>query len=35
MSFDRVKTNRGEFGSLLERFVFSEVPKLMTGPTCD
>lgn len=31
LSFDRVKVNRGEFGALLESFVFSEVLKLMTG----
>ena len=31
LSFDRVKANRGEFGALLESFVFSEVLKLMTG----
>ena len=31
LSFDRVKANRGEFGALLESFVFSEVMKLMTG----
>ena len=31
LSFDRVKANRGEFGALLESFVFSEILKLMTG----
>jgi predicted AAA+ superfamily ATPase len=31
LSFERVKANRGEFGALLESFVFSEVLKLMTG----
>jgi uncharacterized protein len=31
LSFDRVKANRGEFGALLESFVFSEVLKLMSG----
>ena len=31
LSFDRLKTNRGEFGALLESFVFSEILKLMTG----
>ena len=31
LSFDRVKANRGEFGALLESFVFSEVLKLMTA----
>ena len=31
LSFDRVNANRGEFGALLESFVFSEVLKLMTG----
>ena len=31
LSFDRLKANRGEFGALLESFVFSEVLKLMTG----
>src|ERR1700722_18893297 len=31
LTFDRVKANRGEFGALLESFVFSEVLKLMTG----
>ena len=31
LSFDRVQANRGEFGALLESFVFSEVLKLMTG----
>jgi len=31
LSFDRVKAIRGEFGALLESFVFSEVLKLMTG----
>jgi predicted AAA+ superfamily ATPase len=30
LTFDRVKANRGEFGALLESFVFSEVLKLMT-----
>jgi predicted AAA+ superfamily ATPase len=31
LTVDRVKANRGEFGALLESFVFSEVLKLMTG----
>ena len=31
LSFERVKANRGEFGALLESFVFSEILKLMTG----
>ena len=31
MSFDQVKSDRGEFGALLESFVFSEVLKLMTA----
>jgi predicted AAA+ superfamily ATPase len=31
LNFDRLKANRGEFGALLESFVFSEVLKLMTG----
>jgi uncharacterized protein len=31
LTFDRVKANRGEFGALLETFVFSEVLKLMSG----
>jgi predicted AAA+ superfamily ATPase len=31
LSFERVKANRGEFGAVLESFVFSEVLKLMTG----
>ena len=31
LSFDRVKANRGEFGALLESFVYSEVLKLMTA----
>jgi predicted AAA+ superfamily ATPase len=31
LSFERVNANRGEFGALLESFVFSEVLKLMTG----
>jgi predicted AAA+ superfamily ATPase len=31
LNFDRVKKNRGEFGAVLESFVFSEVLKLMTG----
>ena len=31
LGFDRVKANRGEFGALLESFVFSEVLKLMTA----
>lgn len=31
LSFDRLKANRGDFGALLESFVFSEVMKLMTG----
>ncbi len=31
LNFERVKANRGEFGPLLESFVFSEVMKLMTG----
>ena len=31
LTLDRVKANRGEFGALLESFVFSEVLKLMTG----
>ncbi len=31
LSFDRVKTDRDVFGTLLESFVFSEVLKLMTG----
>ena len=31
LGFDRVKANRGEFGALLESFVYSEVLKLMTA----
>ena len=31
LSFERVRANRGLFGSLLESFVFSEVLKLMTA----
>lgn len=31
LTFDRVKADRGTFGTLLENFVFSEVLKLMTG----
>ena len=31
LNFGRVKTSRGEFGALLESFVFSEVLKLMTA----
>lgn len=31
LTFDRIKTDRGMFGALLESFVFSEVLKLMTG----
>jgi predicted AAA+ superfamily ATPase len=31
LNFDRVKADRGNFGPLLETFVFSEVLKLMTG----
>ncbi len=31
LTFDRVKADRGAFGSLLETFVFSEVLKLMTA----
>lgn len=31
LTFDRVKTDRGTFGSLLETFVFTEVLKLMTA----
>jgi predicted AAA+ superfamily ATPase len=31
LSFERVKGNRDEFGTLLESFVFSEVMKLMTA----
>lgn len=31
LTFDRVKTDRGAFGALLESFVFSEVLKLMTA----
>jgi predicted AAA+ superfamily ATPase len=31
LNFERVQANRGEFGPLLESFVFSEVMKLMTG----
>lgn len=31
LTFDRVKTDRGTFGALLESFVFSEVLKLMTA----
>jgi predicted AAA+ superfamily ATPase len=31
LSFERLKASRGEFGALLESFVFSEVLKLMTG----
>ena len=31
LTFDRVKADRGTFGSLLETFVFSEVLKLMTA----
>ena len=32
LSFDRVTADRGEFGALLESFVYSEVLKLMTVP---
>jgi len=31
LSVERLKANRGEFGGLLETFVFSEILKLMTG----
>lgn len=31
LTFDRIKTDRGTFGSLLETFVFTEVLKLMTA----
>jgi predicted AAA+ superfamily ATPase len=31
LTFDRVKADRGRFGTLLESFVFSEVLKLMTA----
>lgn len=31
LTFDRIKANRNEFGSVLETFVFAEVMKLMTG----
>jgi predicted AAA+ superfamily ATPase len=31
LTFDRVMADRGQFGALLESFVFSEVLKLMTG----
>lgn len=31
LTFDRIKADRGAFGSLLETFVFSEVLKLMSG----
>ena len=31
LTFDRVKADRGNFGALLESFVFSEVLKLMTA----
>ncbi len=31
LGFDRVKADRGQFGSLLESFVFSEILKLMTA----
>ena len=31
LNFSRVKTSRGEFGALLESFVFAEVLKLMTA----
>ncbi len=31
LTFDRVKANRGTFGSLLESFVYSEVLKLVTA----
>jgi predicted AAA+ superfamily ATPase len=31
LSFDRIKTDRGRFGALLESFVFAEVLKLMTA----
>ncbi|MET0746451.1 MAG: ATP-binding protein [Microvirga sp.] len=31
LTFDRIKRDRGAFGSLLESFVFSEVLKLMTA----
>jgi len=31
LTFDRVKADRGNFGPILETFVFSEVLKLMTG----
>ncbi len=31
LTFDRIKTDCGTFGALLESFVFSEVLKLMTG----
>jgi predicted AAA+ superfamily ATPase len=31
LGFERMKANRGEFGPVLESFVFSEVLKLMTG----
>lgn len=31
LTFDRVKSDRGKFGALLESFVFSEILKLMTA----
>lgn len=31
LTFDRIKSDRGKFGALLESFVFSEVLKLMTA----
>ncbi|BCH62611.1 hypothetical protein RvVAR0630_pl07530 (plasmid) [Agrobacterium vitis] len=31
LTFERIKQNKGDFGALLESFVYSEVAKLMTG----
>ena len=31
LSFERIKTNRVEFGALLESFVYSEIMKLISG----
>jgi predicted AAA+ superfamily ATPase len=31
LTFDRIKSNKSEFGALLESFIFGEVVKLMTG----
>ena len=31
LTFDRIKSDRGKFGTLLESFVFSEILKLMTA----